>query len=94
MMLADVGEWTRAIQRVQRFQVLEGAPEGSYEHFALKAKENPAVYKEVPGGVVVVDTSVESDIQAIYWCMSPTDIEEVINAYYNFAQLKDGTKNA
>jgi hypothetical protein len=100
MLAADVNEWVNAVKKVDNYVVLRECPgptEGtsSYDHFAIKSKDEPSKYKmQEDGGIVVVSTDNPDDLKYIYWSMANKDVEEIISAYIDYNELKDSAKNS
>lgn len=97
---ADSKEWLRAVHRIENFGILVGAPgptedSSSYDHFLAKSEADPSAYvKDDTGLIVIKNTTDSNDLKYILWAMSPADQEEIMSAYFNYSELKEGLKNA
>ena len=104
----DDEEWLTAVKRVENYFMPDGVPGGGDTECLRMlggAEENDSIKRatimvesagaeEEVKGYMIIKTSDPELLKRISWSMSPSQHEEIMEAYYNYSILTEATKNS
>jgi len=104
--VVDDEEWGDAVQRITNFIIHPAAPEGVYDYFfnlieiggashlsKIETKEDDNGVSKPVTLIKVIETTDDEELRRIRLAMDPKHVSEVMDAYYDYAQLTGAGKN-